>query len=40
MVISPIKGIIPGNGNIEISISYTASTNTTIVCEAEVRALH
>lgn len=37
MRISPRNGIIPGNGSIEISINYTSSTNTTIICEAEVR---
>ncbi|KAL4456204.1 hypothetical protein ABPG74_014165 [Tetrahymena malaccensis] len=37
MKIIPMKGIIPGNGQVDIDIQYTPSTNTTIICEAELR---
>lgn len=37
MKIVPMKGIIPGNGVVDIDIHYTATTNTTIISEVEVK---
>jgi hypothetical protein len=35
--ISPVKGIIPGKGTVDIEISYAPTTNFTVVAEVELK---
>ncbi|EGR29602.1 hypothetical protein IMG5_152520 [Ichthyophthirius multifiliis] len=37
IIINPLKGIIPGEGKIDIQITYIPQTNVTVISEAELK---